>query len=357
MKKVMMLAAVLAFGGLSACGGGDTATTNPGLTIPINTASVTATAVGKNITVTWIAVSGATNYKVDRKTGSGAYSELASVSETTYTDTNLADGTYTYRVRSSNSAGAASGVESTTVTITTPTTTAPNNPASITAVLGTGGITVNWAIVVGATSYTLERQVGSGAFTSVTTTTGTSYVDATPSPGTYVYRVKAINSSGSSSGITTSPVTVSVAPTNESLKRAKEFIGTWVMTYRIISTFSDTLKFNRVLESTSRPGEYFAAGKDQLGNIIVAWYSFDYNKYVIGGGSDSLPIFYEFSSIASDGSVSGVVWFVLNNGFSDNYTMAGRRISTAIPALSVSPLNLNDVSSAQKIYSSLRSRH
>lgn len=357
MKKIMILVAALTLGGLTACGGGDTGTPNPSPTIPANSANVTATVAGKNITIAWTAASGATNYKVDRKMGTGAYSEITTVSETTYIDSNLVDGTYTYRIRSSNSAGVSNGTESLGVTISTTPVSAPSNPSSITATLGAGGIMVNWAAVSDATSYTIERQVGGGAFSQVTTTTGTSYLDATPNPGTYVYRVKAVNAAGLSSGITANPVTIATAPANESQKRAKEFIGTWAMTYKIISTFSDTLKFNTVLESTSEPGEYFAGGKDQYGNIYVAWYDFEYKSYVIGGGPTNLPTFYQFKSIASDGSVSGIVWFSLSTGYSDNYAMVGRRISTSIPVLSVSSLNNADVISAQKNYDSLKSHH
>lgn len=48
-----------------------------------------------------------------------------------------------------------------------------------------------WNTAVGATEYRIDRAVGTGSFTTLATTTATSYVDTAVSSGTYHYRVAA----------------------------------------------------------------------------------------------------------------------------------------------------------------------
>ncbi len=55
------------------------------------------------ITVTWNAVSGATTYRVYRKTGSGGWTGLKDVTGTSYMDAAVVSGTtYTYTVKAYN---------------------------------------------------------------------------------------------------------------------------------------------------------------------------------------------------------------------------------------------------------------
>lgn len=55
------------------------------------------------LTVAWDATAGATGYKVERSTNGTTFTQIASVSATSYTDSNLATATYWYRVRAFNS--------------------------------------------------------------------------------------------------------------------------------------------------------------------------------------------------------------------------------------------------------------
>jgi hypothetical protein len=110
---VLLLAALL----LTACGssgGGAAAPQNPG--------SFTATATsGSSVALTWSASAGATSYSLERRTGDGAFTDLASsLTVTNHSDTTVAPGTqYTYRVRAHNAAGASTGRDSNTVTTPT----------------------------------------------------------------------------------------------------------------------------------------------------------------------------------------------------------------------------------------------
>ena len=62
-----------------------------------------ASAGTNGITLTWNAVSGATQYRVYRKTGSGGWVGLKDVTGTSYTDADVTSGTtYTYTVKAYN---------------------------------------------------------------------------------------------------------------------------------------------------------------------------------------------------------------------------------------------------------------
>ena len=54
------------------------------------------------LTVTWDTTTGATGYKVERSTDGSTFTQIASVSATSYTDSNLTASTYWYRVRAFN---------------------------------------------------------------------------------------------------------------------------------------------------------------------------------------------------------------------------------------------------------------
>lgn len=128
----MLMVGVLGLGlggmaGLTACGSTNIDYTNPSPSptpaptpaVPVNPATVTAIASGQNIIVTWSAVAKATGYRIDRKDGAGGYIEVASVEAptVTYIDKGLSAGTYTYRIRSVNTAGVSTGRETPSVSV------------------------------------------------------------------------------------------------------------------------------------------------------------------------------------------------------------------------------------------------
>ncbi|WP_156372596.1 hypothetical protein [Deinococcus sp. Leaf326] len=80
---------------------------------------VSAAANSTSISVIWSSVTGATGYKLDRKTESGTYSEITTSTTTSYTDTNVTSGTrYIYRVRTVTPNGISAGKEAPIVTFT-----------------------------------------------------------------------------------------------------------------------------------------------------------------------------------------------------------------------------------------------
>lgn len=114
MRKLVWLLAPLALL-LAACGGGS-ATLKP----PAAPTGFTATATSASrIDLAWDEVANATSYQLERRSGDGVFAEIAtpSADATSYANTDLqADTTYTYRLRSRNSAGASGWVEATVTT-------------------------------------------------------------------------------------------------------------------------------------------------------------------------------------------------------------------------------------------------
>ena len=146
---------------------------------------------GNSVVFSWNAVSGASGYRVYRKTGSGSWVALGNVSGTSYTDTAVSSGTkYTYTVRCLNSSNAVvSGYDATGKSITfygVPKLVSANSTGS--------GIQIKWNAVSGASRYLIYRKT-TGSFARLATCTTTSYTDTTANANTnYTYTVRVISS-------------------------------------------------------------------------------------------------------------------------------------------------------------------
>ncbi len=80
----------------------------------------------------------------------------------------------------------------------------PTNPSSFTAnATSASSVVLNWSAVTGATSYALDRRVGTGSYSVlVSNLTALTYTDNTVAASTsYTYRVRAVNAAGSSGGV------------------------------------------------------------------------------------------------------------------------------------------------------------
>ncbi len=177
--------------------------------------TVTVSNTTTGVKVSWTAVSGATKYRVYRKTASGSWETLTTgTSSTSYTDTTASSGTkYYYRVRvykSSSAYGAYSSSVAKTY-VKAPTISSVSNTS--------GGVKVTWGKITGATKYYVYRKTSSGSWTKIATVTGTSYTDTAVKSNngtTYYYTVRAYGGATSAYRAGTKTVRLT-APTISSL--------------------------------------------------------------------------------------------------------------------------------------------
>ena len=149
--------------------------------------------------LTWNAVSGATSYRVFRSESRGSgYSLLGTTTATSYVNTGAAVGkTYYYRVKAVNSVGT-SGYSN--IVSGKAKAAAPAAPSVTAGNSSTGKPQLTWKAVSGAVKYEVYRSTRQNSgYSLLGTTTSTSYVNTGASTGTtYYYRVKAVNSAGTS---------------------------------------------------------------------------------------------------------------------------------------------------------------
>ena len=165
---------------------------------PTGFAAVTAS--GAEIDLSWIAVTDATGYKIERSTDGTNFTTLSpspalTGSSTSYHDTGVSAGiNYTYRISSLQTA--ASSVASSTVTAMT----LPATPTLTGTIASATEVDLTWTGSTGATSYKLERSSDGGVtWTTAVTQATLTYSDHNLVPDTaYKYRVSAIDSSGAS---------------------------------------------------------------------------------------------------------------------------------------------------------------
>ena len=161
-------------------------------TTPGQVMGVSVTAGSEQLTVTWTAVSGASGYKVQWKSGSEVYNTTrqATVSTTSHTISSLTGGTeYTVRVRATKTK-ADDGSFSDEATGTP----APGQVMGVSVTAGSEQLTVTWTAVTGASGYQVQWKSGSQDYdnTRQATTTNTSHTIPSLTGGTeYTLRVRA----------------------------------------------------------------------------------------------------------------------------------------------------------------------
>lgn len=177
------------------------------------TATVASSVLATGFTANWSATAGATDYRVDISTDNlfntfvGSYFNQQ-VAGTSLAATALNPGTYYYyRVRGNNASG--SSTNSSTITVLT----LPDAPvANAGTTVGSTSFVASWNTVPSATGYLMDVSTAADNFSSFVSgyndksVSGTSVAVMVPIAGIeYVYRVRAINASGTSanSNITT----------------------------------------------------------------------------------------------------------------------------------------------------------
>ena len=158
-----------------------------------------ATGAYARVGVTWDAVTGATGYTVQWKSGEESFSSARETAVTTNSATvsPLANGAaFMVRVSASNTAGDSEW--SGAVTATTPVLAAP---ANVVVTRGDGRLDVSWDAVEGAEQYTVQWTSGGRPFADsreITAETNAATVPDLANGTTYTLRVRAANAGGES---------------------------------------------------------------------------------------------------------------------------------------------------------------
>jgi hypothetical protein len=163
--------------------------------------NLTATAISSGeIVLEWTDTSpNESGFMIERASGGGGFTEIASVPADSTGFTNLVapDTTYDYRVRAYNLSG--ESAYSNTDTAATP-IGPPSPPTVPVAAPGNSRVSVNWQASPGATAYRVKRALAAGGpYTTLATFDGTSFDDLYAVNGTtYFYVVTALNGDGES---------------------------------------------------------------------------------------------------------------------------------------------------------------
>jgi fibronectin type 3 domain-containing protein len=170
--------------------------------IPAIPTGLQAAAGNAQVVLTWNSISNATSYHVKRSAISGGpYTQIASPTSATFTDTALTNGTkYFYVVSAVNSSGESANSAEASATPTAQ-VMIPSAPTGLQATAGNAQVSLAWNPSSGATSYHLKRATTSGGpYTQIAAPTVTTLVDSALTNGTtYFYVVSALNSVGESS--------------------------------------------------------------------------------------------------------------------------------------------------------------
>ena len=167
---------------------------------PVAPTDLTASTDGDSVSLSWSAVSLASSYNVYRD---GEL--LTSVSDTSFSESGLADGTYIYEVASVNDHGESANKASVSVNINVDTSSAPAAPADLTASVDGDSVSLTWSAASLASSYNVYRD---GEL--LTSVSDTSFNESGLADSTYIYEVASVNDYGESASKASISVDINV---------------------------------------------------------------------------------------------------------------------------------------------------
>ena len=202
----------------------------PSLTVPASSAT-------GSYTVSWGSVSTATSYTLQLSIDSGGWTTVQSSSATSWAASGQATGTYGYRVQACNASGCGPWSGTGTINVLLPPSSAPS--LSVPASSTTGSYTVSWGSVATASSYNLQENANSAGWSTVQSSSATSWNTSGRGTGSYAYQVQACNASGcgpwSSSG-TISVLLPPAEPSGISFPSTANYPGSVTITWSAVAT-------------------------------------------------------------------------------------------------------------------------
>ncbi len=146
-------------------------------------------------TITWVAVSGTTGYRLQERFNGGAWTEIYYGGGTSMAVSGRAAGGWEYIVQSCNAVGCSGWSGTKTVTVAAP--TAPgtlSGPTPNPDVDGSYGI--SWSAVTEASNYKLRERLNGGAWAEIYNNTGTSTMVSGRATGAWDYQAQACSATG-----------------------------------------------------------------------------------------------------------------------------------------------------------------
>lgn len=242
-------------------GGGNAAPSTP--------TGLTAVVDGSSISISWQSVSGANSYKVYRSTSAyGSYSLIGTPSSASYKDYSPVSGYNYYKVSALNNQGESQQSSYASCNYSDGGGNTEYSPCPPTVkVSGTSSQTVTWTNPSSSgcgkpTSYEVyKRNPNTGSYELKKTTTFTSYSPSSSDvhPGKNMYGIKAINNSGSDTGIAYSQDVPLAKPSSFSAQKQ----GSDVIFTRSKVTWATGYQ---IFESSSASGSYYVLDEITDGN-------------------------------------------------------------------------------------------
>ena len=211
---------------------------------------------------------------------------------------------------------------------------------------------------------TSDTQVDTDAVRALSASRTSSEMISLPAPstaGTYYYGacVDPVSGESDTRNNCSRAVTVTVAPrTNKPFNQlqTERLIGTWEFSYTTISQFATTYRLNNVQESSITPGEWNIWGVNEFGDLVIAGYSPDLEKFTLLDLGTIIGRFFTFDFVGSN-TVSGCYYQIVDGSFSRCYDMTGVRTSSttrtrltpALPSTTAAQAELSEVEEAERL--------
>src|SRR5271155_5050157 len=307
----------------------------PVLPPPAAPTGLAAAAGNAQVSLSWTASATATSYHVKRSTSSGAETQIAAPTSTSYTDTGLSNGTkYFYEVSAVNSGGESANSPEVSATPVAP-VSPPATPTGLQATGGNAQVSLSWNASTGAASYNLKRATTNGGpyNTAVASPTASNYSDTTVTNGTtYYYVVSAVNTVGQSANSAQASATPAAPTANVTISinsAQTKPISPWIYGINAYSELTGT-----------PPGFTF----DRAG--ASRWTAYNWETNASNGGSD---YFYDnddnlSSSTVPDEAVRSFIARDQSNGMATLMTVPLQGLVAADENGPVSLVNPPDMS-------------